>query len=86
MPLSHRQTLTRYLIEERRRFPEASGELNALILDVALACKALARVVSFGELGDALSDGSAAPTGGASTCRARCRNRWTCSPTRCSSA
>ncbi|ABF08394.1 MULTISPECIES: class 1 fructose-bisphosphatase [Burkholderiales] len=64
MPLSHRQTLTRYLIEERRRFPEASGELNALILDVALACKALARVVSFGELGDALSDGSAAPTGG----------------------
>jgi fructose-1,6-bisphosphatase I/sedoheptulose-1,7-bisphosphatase len=54
MPLSHRWTLTRYLIEERRRFPQASGELNALILDVSLACKAIARIVAFGELGDAI--------------------------------
>ena len=52
MPLSHRWTLTRYLIEERRRFPGASGDLNALILDVSLACKAIARIVSFGELED----------------------------------
>lgn len=52
MPLSHRWTLTRYLIEERRRFPQASGDLNALILDVSLACKAIARIVAFGELGD----------------------------------
>jgi fructose-1,6-bisphosphatase I/sedoheptulose-1,7-bisphosphatase len=57
MPLSHRWTLTRYLIEERRRFPQASGELNALILDISLACKALARIVSFGELGDASPGG-----------------------------
>ena len=56
MPLSNRSTLTQYLIEERRRFPGASGELNALILDVALACKAIARAVAFGELGDALGD------------------------------
>jgi fructose-1,6-bisphosphatase I/sedoheptulose-1,7-bisphosphatase len=54
MPLSHRWTLTRYLIEERRRFPQASGELNALILDVSLACKAIARIVAFGELGDSI--------------------------------
>ena len=54
MPLSQRWTLTRYLIEERRRFPQASGELNALILDISLACKAIARIVAFGELGDAL--------------------------------
>ncbi len=54
MPLSRRWTLTRYLIEERRRFPQASGELNALILDVSLACKAIARIVAFGELGDSL--------------------------------
>ena len=40
MPLSRRWTLTRYLIEERRRFPDASGQLNALLLDVSLACKA----------------------------------------------
>ena len=46
MPLSNRSTLTQYLIEERRRFPGASGALNALILDVALACKAIARAVA----------------------------------------
>jgi fructose-1,6-bisphosphatase I/sedoheptulose-1,7-bisphosphatase len=54
MPLSQRWTLTRYLIEERRRFPQASGELNALLLDVSLACKAIARIVAFGELGDSI--------------------------------
>jgi fructose-1,6-bisphosphatase I / sedoheptulose-1,7-bisphosphatase len=54
MPLSHRWTLTRYLIEERRRFPSASGDLNALILDISLACKAIARIVAFGSLGDSL--------------------------------
>ncbi len=55
MPLSHRFTLTQYLIEQRRRFPAASGDFNALILDVALACKAIARAVAFGELGHALN-------------------------------
>ena len=54
MPLSRRWTLTRYLIEERRRFPQASGDLNALLLDVSLACKAIARIVAMGELGDSL--------------------------------
>ena len=63
MPLSQRWTLTRYLIEERRRFPEASGDLNALILDISLACKAIARIVSFGELGDAFSQ-APKPDGG----------------------
>ena len=61
MPLSHRWTLTRYLIEERRRFPTASGDLNALVLDVALACKAIARIVAFGELADSMG---ALPSGG----------------------
>jgi fructose-1,6-bisphosphatase I/sedoheptulose-1,7-bisphosphatase len=65
MPLSHRWTLTRYLIEERRRFPEASGDLNALLLDVSLACKAIARIVAFGELGD--SFGQTAMARGGST-------------------
>jgi fructose-1,6-bisphosphatase I/sedoheptulose-1,7-bisphosphatase len=55
MPLSNRRTLTQYLIEQRRRFPEASGALNALILDVAVAAKAIARAVAFGELGDPMS-------------------------------
>lgn len=54
MPLTGRWTLTRYLIEERKRYPQASGELNALLLDVSLACKAIARIVALGALGDAL--------------------------------
>jgi fructose-1,6-bisphosphatase I/sedoheptulose-1,7-bisphosphatase len=62
MPLSQRPTLTQYLIEERRRFPGASGELNALILDVALACKAIARAVAFGDVSESL--GEAAASGG----------------------
>ena len=63
MPLTNRSTLTQFLIEERRRFPNASGDFNALILDVALACKAIARAVAFGELGGAM--GNHAPeTGG----------------------
>ncbi len=52
MPLSRRLTLTQYLIEQRRRFPGASGDLNALILDVSIACKAIARAVAFGELAE----------------------------------
>ena len=56
MPLSQRSTLTQFLIEERRRFPDASGDFNALILDVALACKAIARSVAFGALGNVLGN------------------------------
>ena len=29
-------TLTQYLIEERRRFPQASGSFNSVVLAVAL--------------------------------------------------
>ena len=57
MPLTGRWTLTRYLIEERRRYPQASGELNALLLDVSLACKAIARIVAAGALGNGLHPG-----------------------------
>jgi fructose-1,6-bisphosphatase I/sedoheptulose-1,7-bisphosphatase len=67
MPLTGRWTLTRYLIEERRRFPDARGELNALILDISLACKALARIVSRGPLSVAsgnLAVGTPLPAGG----------------------
>lgn len=63
MPLTKRTTLTQFLIEERRRFPGASGDFNALILDVALACKAIARAVAFGELGGVLGN-HAADAGG----------------------
>ena len=58
--LADHTTLTQFLIEERRRHPGASGELNSLILDVALACKAIAKRVAYGALGDVL--GAAATT------------------------
>ncbi|PKO45452.1 MAG: class 1 fructose-bisphosphatase [Betaproteobacteria bacterium HGW-Betaproteobacteria-3] len=63
MPLSRRFTLTQYLIGERRRYPDATGDFNALILDVALACKAIARSVAFGELGGVLGNHAAAQGG-----------------------
>lgn len=52
--LTHHTTLVQFLIEERRRHPSASGDLNALILDVALACKAISNRVARGELGGVL--------------------------------
>jgi fructose-1,6-bisphosphatase I/sedoheptulose-1,7-bisphosphatase len=48
--LTERSTLTQFLIEERRRHPGSSGELNSLILDVALACKAISRRIESGAL------------------------------------
>jgi fructose-1,6-bisphosphatase I/sedoheptulose-1,7-bisphosphatase len=64
MLLQHRTTLTQYLIEQRRRFPGSKGDFNALILDVALACKAIARAVAMGELGGLYGE-HAAEAGGA---------------------
>jgi fructose-1,6-bisphosphatase I/sedoheptulose-1,7-bisphosphatase len=61
MTTRRRFTLTQYLIEQRRRFPSASGDFNALLLDVALACKAIARSVAFGELGGVLGNPGAEP-------------------------
>ena len=64
MPLSTNwSTLTQFLIEERRRFPSASGDFNALILDVALACKGIARAVAFGELGGVMGNHAATEGG-----------------------
>ena len=61
-----RSTLTQFLIEERRRHPTATGELNALITDVSLACKAIARKVAFGTLSGSLgTTGAAAYEGSA---------------------
>jgi fructose-1,6-bisphosphatase I/sedoheptulose-1,7-bisphosphatase len=58
MTMPCRTTLTQFLIEERRRFPDARGDFNSLILNVALACKSIARQVAFGALG-ARGDGPA---------------------------
>ncbi len=63
MLLTQRSTLTQFLIEERRRFPGAGGDFNALILDVAIACKAIARAVAFGELGGTMGNHAAEAAG-----------------------
>ncbi|NML15802.1 class 1 fructose-bisphosphatase [Azohydromonas caseinilytica] len=51
MLIEGRSNLTQFLIEERRRHPRATGELNALVTDVSLACKAIAARVARGALG-----------------------------------
>ncbi|AEA23657.1 Fructose-1,6-bisphosphatase class 1 [Pseudonocardia dioxanivorans CB1190] len=48
--LADRTTLARFLDAERRRHPGAVGDLNSLILDVAIACKAIAGRVAHGAL------------------------------------
>jgi fructose-1,6-bisphosphatase I/sedoheptulose-1,7-bisphosphatase len=58
MPAS-RMTLTQFLIEERRRYPGATGELNGLILSVALACKTVATQVAQGALAGVLGGAGA---------------------------
>lgn len=60
MSTTQRTTLTQYLIEERRRYPHASGDFNGLILNVALACKSIARTVAFGALGGVLGNAGGA--------------------------
>jgi len=49
-----RTTLTEYLIAQRRLHPGSTGEFNALILQVAQACKAISRAVAHGALGGVL--------------------------------
>jgi fructose-1,6-bisphosphatase I / sedoheptulose-1,7-bisphosphatase len=49
-----KSTLTQFLIESRRRHPGATGDLNGLITDVSLACKAIARKVAYGSLDNTL--------------------------------
>ena len=48
------RTLTRFLIEEQRRFNDATGGLTALINDVRLACKRIASLIGKGRLAGAL--------------------------------
>ncbi|HZO21881.1 MAG TPA: class 1 fructose-bisphosphatase [Steroidobacteraceae bacterium] len=47
-------TLTRFLIEEQRRYPAATGGFTALVNDVRLACKRIATVIGRGALEETL--------------------------------
>jgi fructose-1,6-bisphosphatase I/sedoheptulose-1,7-bisphosphatase/fructose-1,6-bisphosphatase I len=55
-PRGSRTTLGRFLVEERRRTPGATGELCALVLDVAAAVKEIAARLEGGALAGALGD------------------------------
>src|SRR3954463_6951421 len=48
------KTLTRFLIEEQRRYNNATGGFTGLVNDVRLACKRIARVIGKGALSEAL--------------------------------
>ena len=70
--LTERSTLTQFLIEERRRHPDSSGDLNSLILDVALACKAISRsAVALGALAGVLGKAGAVNVQGEAAAEAR---------------
>jgi fructose-1,6-bisphosphatase len=47
-------TLTEFIMQEQRRFPEASGDFTALLNYVRLACKRISFIVGRGALGGAL--------------------------------
>jgi len=47
-------TLNKFIIEEQRRVPGATGELSSLLNDVVTACKVIAQTVSKGALAGAL--------------------------------
>ncbi|MBI2426528.1 MAG: class 1 fructose-bisphosphatase [Candidatus Kerfeldbacteria bacterium] len=47
-------TLHRFLVDQERKYPEATGELSELIQDIALAGKLIAKEVSKAGIGDIL--------------------------------
>ena len=49
-PTGGRPTLAQFLIESRRSAPQATGDFDSLITEIALACKAIALQVSRGVL------------------------------------
>jgi fructose-1,6-bisphosphatase len=51
-----RTTLNKFIIEEQRRVPAATGEFSALLNDIVIACKTIARTVGRGALAAALGD------------------------------
>ena len=51
--MENQKTLTEFIIEEQRRFPEATGDFTALLNYVRLACKRISFLVGRGALGGA---------------------------------
>src|SRR5580658_8153056 len=53
MMSTHEKTITEFMIEEQRRFPEATGDFTALLNYVRLACKRISFIVGRGALAGA---------------------------------
>ena len=49
--LDREKTITEYIIEEQRRFPQATGDFTALLNYVRLACKRISFLIGRGALG-----------------------------------
>jgi fructose-1,6-bisphosphatase len=55
-----RTTLGKFIIEEQRRSPGATGELSAMLMDVSTAIKEIAALIARGRLAGALGDAGSA--------------------------
>jgi fructose-1,6-bisphosphatase len=51
MSTREKKTITEFMIEEQRRFPEATGDFTAVLNHVRLACKRISFIVGRGALG-----------------------------------
>ncbi len=54
--MTARTTLGRFIIEEQRRSPGATGEFSAVLMDLATALKEIAALIARGRLAGALAD------------------------------
>jgi len=54
MPESHVVTISRFLVDQERRFPQATGAFTSLLHDIALAAKVIGREVNKAGLVDIL--------------------------------
>jgi fructose-1,6-bisphosphatase len=59
MSTREKKTITEFMIEEQRRFPEATGDFTAVLNHVRLACKRISFIVGRGALGAAQGDAEA---------------------------
>ena len=54
--MTGRTTLERFVIEEQRRAPGATGELSGLLLDLSVGLKTISALIARGRLAGALGD------------------------------
>ncbi len=59
MSTREKKTITEFMIEEQRRFPEATGDFTAVLNHVRLACKRISYIVGRGALGAVQGDAEA---------------------------